>query len=243
MQKRYLPVFLAVILVFLVAFSFSSQPFSKIAPTPAAPTPTPEQKLVTLSGKMICLPHKNASGPQTTECAFGIVDSSGKNYALHDTSSDYSQVSSATNSRPVVAIGFLVPPMPNDKYDTVGTINLINLLSYIQPIDWPPASVSSDQAFSCTAAGSTGARAGKTESKDINGRTYCVTVITEGAAGSIYSQYAYAIPWHKQTLSYTFSFRTPQCANYPEPEMSACKKEVSAFNPDTILDAFVHSLR
>lgn len=42
---------------------------------------TPQQK--TLSGTLECLPHSNTSGPQTTECAFGIKTDEGEHYAIN----------------------------------------------------------------------------------------------------------------------------------------------------------------
>lgn len=38
-------------------------------------------KLITLQGEYVCLPHKDTSGPQTLECAYGIK-SKGLFYAL-----------------------------------------------------------------------------------------------------------------------------------------------------------------
>ena len=36
----------------------------------------------TLSGTGVCLPHKDTSGPQTLECAFGLLTEAGEYYAL-----------------------------------------------------------------------------------------------------------------------------------------------------------------
>lgn len=35
-----------------------------------------------LTGTSICLPHRDTTGPQTMECAFGISTENGENYAL-----------------------------------------------------------------------------------------------------------------------------------------------------------------
>lgn len=43
---------------------------------------TPEEGMVTLSGTIVCLPHKDTSGPQTLECAFGLKDETERYYAL-----------------------------------------------------------------------------------------------------------------------------------------------------------------
>ena len=43
--------------------------------------PTPQN--ATISGTYVCLPHMNTTGPQTTECAFGIETDSGEYYAVN----------------------------------------------------------------------------------------------------------------------------------------------------------------
>jgi len=54
--------------------------------SPRASTPVEPAQSQTIVGFWECLPHKNTSGPQTMECAFGIaVDQSDGHYAI-DTS-------------------------------------------------------------------------------------------------------------------------------------------------------------
>lgn len=36
----------------------------------------------TLTGEVVCLPHRDTSGPQTMECAFGMRTDAGEHYAL-----------------------------------------------------------------------------------------------------------------------------------------------------------------
>lgn len=50
-------------------------------PTAVALDPTPRS--VTLSGTYVCLPHIDASGPQTEECAFGLKTDTGDYYAVN----------------------------------------------------------------------------------------------------------------------------------------------------------------
>lgn len=75
---------------------------------------------VTKTGTVICLPHKNASGPQTLECAIGIKEQSGKNYGVR--SDDFGSVSSMQNGRKVEVSGTLYPPDSNNKYNIEGVI-------------------------------------------------------------------------------------------------------------------------
>ena len=112
----------------------------------------------------------------------------------------------------------------------------LNTLQYVQAVDWPPLSVHSNDSYTCTNTGSETSRTGISEEREIGSATYCVKVVSEGAAGSVYRQYAYVSADGKNGVtSVTFSFRFPQCTNYSEPERSACQAEEDAFNPDTFL--------
>ncbi len=107
---------------------------------------------------------------------------------------------------------------------------------YINALDWPPKVQIIDAPFSCTGAGSETAQGGITEKKVINGRTYCITHETQGAAGSIYTMYAYATEINGKTPVFTFSLRAVQCANYDEPQKTECDTERAAFDIDSIID-------
>lgn len=104
---------------------------------------------------------------------------------------------------------------------------------YITPVDWPPKINTTNASYSCAPAGQPEARAGKTEEKVIGGRKYCVTQVMEGAAGSIYHQFAYATQVGQgKTAILTFSIRQVQCANYPSPKNEECQKEQASFDVD-----------
>lgn len=67
----------------------------------------------TLSGKFLCLPHKDQTGPQTEECAFGMQTEAGEYYAL-----DLNLISPET------------PPFKaGDKFSAAGLITPIENLS------------------------------------------------------------------------------------------------------------------
>jgi hypothetical protein len=111
--------------------------------------------------------------------------------------------------------------------------------TYITAVDWPPKIQVENHPLACTAAGSTTARAGQTTKKIVNGHTYCVTVTSEGAAGSIYKNYAYATENKGKTYFFTFSIKEVQCANYDEPNKSACEAERASFSIDNIIDTLI----
>lgn len=114
--------------------------------------------------------------------------------------------------------------------------------NYISTVDWPPQVQITSEPFTCTSAGNVIDRAGKTEEKVINATQYCVSEISEGAAGSIYHQYAYGFELGESTVYLTASLRFVQCANYDEPEQSDCKNEQETFEIDTLMDRIVQTL-
>ncbi len=63
---------------------------------------------------------------------------------------------------------------------------------YIHAVDWPPQAQILKQPYACAEAGVEIERAGKTEKRLVDNREYCRTTVVGGAAGSTYTQYAYA---------------------------------------------------
>lgn len=94
---------------------------------------TPDQRIFkatrlrsTLTGTYICLPHRQNSGPQTEECAFGIKTENG-NYAL-STMLLRSYFDYSTGDK-IEVVGYIVPieELSSDfwqKYDVKGIMNL-----------------------------------------------------------------------------------------------------------------------
>lgn len=115
--------------------------------------------------------------------------------------------------------------------------------TFISTVDWPPKVQIQNGSFTCTPAGSEIARAGQTSLKVIDGKNYCVTIETEGAAGSIYSNYAYETAMLGKLYFFTFSLRYVQCANYPEPNKTACEKERTEFTIDPIISQVIQSVQ
>jgi hypothetical protein len=78
---------------------------------------------VVIKGTAMCLPHKDTSGPQTMECAFGLKAENGQYYALSDTDSTYKNVASLPMGEKVEVTGTL-EKSSSDTYPTVGTIKV-----------------------------------------------------------------------------------------------------------------------
>lgn len=115
---------------------------------------------------------------------------------------------------------------------------------YINPVDWPPVLNISPEPFSCLEAGRETDRAGVTSKEtSVNGDIYCVTKKSEGAAGSVYTSYAYTFSKDNQTFIFTFTLRAPQCMNYDEPKQSECTKEEADFDMINTMDIIQRSLQ
>jgi hypothetical protein len=84
---------------------------------------------VTLDGKTICLPHKDTSGPQTLECAFGIKTGEGDNYALDLSALSPENQLEINTGEEIQVIGIVVPieAISSDtwqKYDVKGIMQV-----------------------------------------------------------------------------------------------------------------------
>ena len=114
--------------------------------------------------------------------------------------------------------------------------------TYITTVDWPPTLKVVDKPFACKENGSEITGAGQTVLLQIGDRAYCRNTKMEGAAGSSYSTYAYAFSYSGQTATLTFTLRAVQCANYDDPQKTACESERTSFDPDSIADRMAQSL-
>ena len=167
---------------------------------------------------MIC-PDGSAVGRTGPNCEFAACPES----SPVDTSSW------ETFSDEMVGVSFLYP-------ETLQT-------TYISTVDWPPQVLTNEESFTCTEAGSTAERAGGTMRTVIDDNEYCVTKVSEGAAGSTYTSYAYARSMTSGgTTIMTFSLRMPQCGNYDDPEQSVCMSEQATFSIDPIVGAMFATL-
>ncbi len=113
--------------------------------------------------------------------------------------------------------------------------------TYIRPVDWPPLVQTVAGGYLCEEAGEETARAGETKERVIDGVRYCITKVSEGAAGSIFTQYAYVVERGEALYAITFSTRSPQCGNYEEEEMNACQEERDSFDMDQYIHQIIQS--
>jgi hypothetical protein len=106
---------------------FSMKP--KVSSLPAGESATPSQ--VTIYGEYVCLPHKDADGPVTMECAFGLLaDSSGLYYGLDLTDVSQNVRDILQTGSKITVEGIFTPIAENSvqKYNIVGTIRVSNVM-------------------------------------------------------------------------------------------------------------------
>jgi hypothetical protein len=112
---------------------------------------------------------------------------------------------------------------------------------YIYTVNWPPQVAVINTPFSCTEGESETPLTNKTVKHTINSHAYCITTVTEGAAGSLYTRYFYVTEKDNKTIIFAFTLRVVQCGNYNEPEKSACENERQTFDIDNLMDQVIQS--
>lgn len=127
-KKILLLIFLVFLIAGLLVF-FQRKPVSVKQPIPEPiPESIPEPYRTTLEGKIICLPHKDQSGPQTKECAVGLQTDTGENYVL-DTNLMSQNAPTYTTQNRIKAAGRITPIefLSSDrwqKYDVKGIFSI-----------------------------------------------------------------------------------------------------------------------
>ncbi len=103
-----------------------------ITPTPIVSPTGIEQMRTTIRGKVICLSHRDTSGPQTMECAYGLKADDGRNYAIN--SNLLSQGIPTYNVGDTISANGTVTPVEElsadiwQKYDIYGIFSITDSL-------------------------------------------------------------------------------------------------------------------
>lgn len=115
---------LVVILCYVVISTFLSHGF------PSFPNPSlaevPPAGDIAVRGTMVCLPHRDTSGPQTDECAFGIKDDTGRYFALSDSDPEYQNISGLAMNLRIEISGYFTP-RSDSRYQDIGIITVTSV--------------------------------------------------------------------------------------------------------------------
>lgn len=78
---------------------------------------------VALKGQLVCLPHRDQSGSQTLECAYGFLAETGIYYAVKDSTPQKSMITGVPMNQEINIEG-IYSPEGDEKYQQNGTIDL-----------------------------------------------------------------------------------------------------------------------
>lgn len=155
-------------------------------------------------------------------------------------------------NRPFPLAGMDTLPTGGDVYewktfkDTIGGITFSYpkelLTTYIHATTWPPKIIEESRQFVCNENGTEITTNGKTEKITIDSQLYCRTQKSEGAAGSIYTTYAYKTSVKNKIAVITFTLQAVTCANYDNPKKTECENERNTFNPNTFINKIATSI-
>lgn len=106
-----------------------NQPMNQL-PTANQPPPTTfnlPQKPISISGEIACIPHKDKTGPQTLECAIGLLGEDGKYYRFKNLSQkDIASGRFSTGKK--VKIDGTIILQSSDIFDFVGYIDATSII-------------------------------------------------------------------------------------------------------------------
>jgi hypothetical protein len=102
--------------------------------------------------------------------------------------------------------------------------------NYIRTQSWPPSVTVSKGDFYCNKGGSAITGEGSTTRKTIGSSVYCITEVSEGAAGTVYETFSYKTLYMDRLVTFNFTFGYVQCGNYEQAKMSECEQERKTFD-------------
>jgi len=114
---------------------------------------------------------------------------------------------------------------------------------YISVAEWPPEIIETEGELICQETPLESSFPLRIMQKTINNSVYCIRAMSEGAAGSTYTEYAYSTLKEGKIISANFVLRYPQCYNYDDPDKSNCEAERETFDLDEIIDKIVKSVK
>ncbi|MFA5047821.1 MAG: hypothetical protein WC516_02140 [Patescibacteria group bacterium] len=114
---------------------------------------------------------------------------------------------------------------------------------YISAQEWPPKITVTSGGMSCQETSAMSSLPEQTMKRLIGGRDYCIKLVAEGAAGTIYTTYDYTTQIDDRLVNINFTLRYPQCDNYDDPAKTNCKRERETFNLDLLVNQMMNSIK
>jgi hypothetical protein len=119
------------------------------------------------------------------------------------------------------------------------------IAKYISTVEWPPVLTidENNHEFVCDETPATSSLLARTMQRKVDNRVYCLYASSEGAAGSVYTDYTYSTLWNGKTVKMKFTLQYPRCDNYDEPKQTECKGEREVFDLDGVIDRIFLSMK
>jgi hypothetical protein len=216
-----------------------------------------EIKITTIQGTFSCLPLIDNSVPHNDLCIFALLNDEGNYFRLLDRKLKLSGVSFGEG----IEVEGIISLEKDVNYQSIGQIEVIDVnilssiknLSYIIPEEFSFKYVSfqdwkvsifdnySDNFFvvdgeiACEETSPESSFPVRAIKKDINGQLYCIKASSEGAAGSVYTKYAYSTVEDDKIVVVSFIARYPRCTNYSEIQRNECQRERESMDLDQII--------
>lgn len=115
-ERRHL--IAACVIVIVIAAGIVATTIALVARTQDTPQAT-DNGSFSVSGEMVCLPHKNSGDVQTLECAYGLRTDDNRHYGLQ-----YEPFPNDIQIGQRVSVQGVLTTANDSKYDIVGTIKV-----------------------------------------------------------------------------------------------------------------------
>ncbi|MES2135082.1 MAG: hypothetical protein V4449_02490 [Patescibacteria group bacterium] len=111
-----------IIFCVVTTFTFLTGTVTSVPSVPVPSVAVPSEGPIAISGVMLCLPHNNVEGPQTSECAYGLKDDSERYFMLLDSDPNYLNIIRVPMNVRVKVEG-MFGPHNSSKYRDIGIIS------------------------------------------------------------------------------------------------------------------------
>lgn len=228
--------------------------------------------LFVVSGEYVCLPVKDPAKPHNDLCVHGIKGENDDYYRLKSISDDPSNIVNRLKNGQKIEIDGTFINEQSEEYITLGTIevkSLRHLDANNYPTDSLPLSFKADfisfsnyisqshqaseyphleswvehNQIQCDETPLESSLPLRKQKREINGKLYCIVAFSEGAAGSIHTQYSYSTVAGDKIYVINFLARYSNCGNYPEEELAKCHQEREQLNLDKLVDQEIERLK
>lgn len=108
--------------------------------------------------------------------------------------------------------------------------------------DWPSGIEIENGELKCQTTPEENSFSKRFYQQNINGRIYCIRAETEGAAGSVFTDYTYYTIYKNNLTSINFVLRFTNCLHYSEPQGIECSAEREVFDIDNTINKIVESI-